>query len=67
MSGEFGSFMRTLGSVMGINPEKSLKKSLASIREAVENPKLEFALPPAGGTECGAAFRPTGCTTISAR
>jgi hypothetical protein len=65
MSGDFSSFMRTLGSMVGINPEKSLKKSLASIREAVLNPKLEFAAPPAELGQCGAAFHSAGCTVTA--
>lgn len=67
MSGEFSGLMRTLGSMMGINPEKSLKRSLAGIREAVLNPKLEFAAPPAGLAGCGPVVRPAGCVTVTAR
>jgi len=67
LSGEFGSMMRTLGSMMGINPEKSLKKTLASMRESVLNPALQFADPPSGLPECGEPYRPAGCATVSAR
>jgi hypothetical protein len=67
LSGEFGAFMRTLGSMMGINPEKSLKRSLASIREAVLNPRLQFAAPPAGQPGCGEPYRPAGCVTVTVR
>ena len=46
LSGEFGAFKRALGSMLlGINPEKSLRKSLESIREAVLDTGLEFAKP----------------------
>ena len=56
LSGEFGAFKRAIGSMlMGINPEKSLKKSLESIKEAVLKPGLEFPKPPAGMTACGEA------------
>ena len=67
LSSEFSGFTRALGSMlMGINPEKSLKKTLESMRESVSNPKLQFALPPADVAACGEAFRPAVCTTISA-
>jgi len=51
LSGEFGSLMRTLGSLAGINPEKSLKKSLESIRETL-GARSEFPAPPSGMPEC---------------
>jgi hypothetical protein len=67
LSSEFGSFTRALGSMlMGINPEKSLKKTLESMRESVLNKNLQFAAPPAGVAACGEAFRPTVCSSISA-
>ncbi|HEV2448696.1 MAG TPA: hypothetical protein VGS58_22340 [Candidatus Sulfopaludibacter sp.] len=65
LSGEFGSLMRTLGSLAGINPEKSLKKSLGSMRESVEKPGMEFALPPAGKPDCGEPVKPPACTLQS--
>jgi hypothetical protein len=65
LSGEFGSMMRTLGSMMGINPEKSLKKTLGSIRETVSNKGLQFAPPPAGLPACGEPVRGAGCALQS--
>jgi len=67
LSGEFGSLMRSLGSMMGINPEKSLKKTLNSMRETLERPNLEFAKPPSGLPDCGAEVRPSTCTMSSSR
>jgi len=67
LSGEFNSFMRTMGSLMGINPEKSLKKTLMSMRETMHKPGMEFALPPAGLPACGEPFRVVGCATVSSR
>ena len=61
LSGEFGSLMRTLGSMVGINPEKSLKKTLEEMRESVLKPGLDFTAPPAGIAECGPAFHPPAC------
>lgn len=60
-SGEFNSFMRSLGSLMGINPEKSLRKSLTEMRESVLKPG-DFALPPSGLRDCGESVRMT-CST----
>jgi hypothetical protein len=67
LAGEFNALMRTIGSWMGINPEKSLKKTLAYMRENLHKPGLEFALPPAGLPECGEPFRPSGCAAVSSR
>ena len=54
LSDEFGSMTRTLGSaLMGINPEKSLKHSLTSMRESVLKPGLEIPKLPAGLPACG--------------
>ena len=61
MSDEFGSFMRALGSMMGINPEKSLRHSLESMRESLTKPGMEFPAPPTGLADCGEPYRPTGC------
>jgi len=61
LSREFGGFTRALGSMMGISPEKSLRRTLASMRASVLKPEFRFAHPPAGMAECGAAFRPSGC------
>ncbi|HWC97658.1 MAG TPA: hypothetical protein VG456_12930 [Candidatus Sulfopaludibacter sp.] len=67
LSSEFGSFTRALGSMlMGINPEKSLKKTLEAMRESASKKDLQFAAPPAGLPACGEPFRPAVCTTISA-
>jgi hypothetical protein len=67
LSGEFGSLMRTLGSLAGINPEKSLKKSLELMRETMTKPNMEFALPPAGLPDCGAPYSTPACPTSAAR
>jgi hypothetical protein len=67
LSGEFSSFMRTLGSLAGINPEKSLRKTLELMRESQINPPREFALPPAGMPNCGEAPRSPGCPTSGSR
>jgi len=68
-SDEFGAMTRALGSMlMGINPEKSLKHSLTSMRESVSRPNLQVPALPEGLPECGAAVaRPAGCTAVSAR
>jgi hypothetical protein len=55
LSDEFGSMARALGSMMGINPEKSLKHSLASMQESVMKPGLEIPSLPVGLPECAAA------------
>ena len=65
LSGEFGALMRTLGSMAGINPEKSLKKSLASMRESLLKPGAEFAPPPAGMPACGPPVHIVGCNLLS--
>jgi hypothetical protein len=45
---------RMLGSaLMGINPEKSLKHSLTSMRESVLKPGLEIPKLPSGLPACG--------------
>jgi hypothetical protein len=54
LSDQFGAMTRALGSaLMGINPEKSLKHSLASMRESVLKPGLEIPMPPVGVSSCG--------------
>jgi hypothetical protein len=63
LSGPFGSAMRTFGSILGISPEKSLKQTLAIIRETVSNPSLEFASPPADLPECGEFSPSIGCAS----
>jgi len=67
LSGEFGALMRSLGSMVGINPEKSLKKSLGSMRESLLKPGMEFAAPPAGTPACGEPVHPVGCNLQSSR
>jgi hypothetical protein len=61
LSGQFGSVARAFGSLMGINPEKSLKRTLSSMRDSVLKPGLEFAVPAQGLPACGEPFRPAGC------
>jgi len=67
LSGEFNALLRTIGSWMGINPEKSLKKTLTYMRENMHKPGMEFALPPAGLPACGDPLRLAGCAAISSR
>jgi hypothetical protein len=62
LSGEFGSLTRALGSMVGISPEKSLKRTLASMRESALNPALQVAGPQAGIPQCGPPYRPAGCS-----
>ena len=62
VSEEFGAATRMLGSLlMGINPEKSLRHSLASMREAILKPGLEIPPLPVLAA-CGDAPRPGACT-----
>jgi hypothetical protein len=64
LSDEFGSMTRMLGSArMGINPEKSVRHSLTSMRESVLKPGVEFPPLPAGLPACGAAVPRAGCAT----
>ena len=66
LSDEFGSMARTFGSMLlGINPEKSLKHSLESMRESVRKAGLQIPGPPEGFPECPAAYRPAGCATAA--
>ena len=67
LSGEFSSLMRTLGSLAGINPEKSLRKTLAAMQETLEKPGLEFAKPPGGEADCGQPVVPPECSVASGR
>ena len=60
LSGEFGSVMRTLGSLAGVNPEKSLRRTLTSMREAAMKPR-EFPAPLEALPACGEPVRFTGC------
>jgi hypothetical protein len=62
LSDEFSSMARAFGSaLLGINPEKSLKHSLESMRESVMKPGLQIANPPDGLPECTARFQPGLC------
>ena len=62
LSDEFGSVTRLLGSaLMGINPEKSLRHSLTSMRESVLKPGLEIPKLPAGLPACGAPVPQAAC------
>ena len=64
LSDEFGSMTRMLGSaLMGINPEKSLKHSLTSMRESVLKPDLEIPKLPAGLPACGELVPRAACAT----
>jgi hypothetical protein len=65
LSGEFGGLMRSIGSMMGINPEKSLRKTLESMRESLLKPGMDFARPPSGMPGCGEPVRMAGCTAGS--
>jgi hypothetical protein len=62
LSDEFGSMARAFGSaLLGINPEKSLKHSLQSMRESILKPELQIANPAEGLPACGEPFRPGPC------
>jgi hypothetical protein len=53
LSDEFGAMTRALGSMlMGINPEKSLKHSLTSMRESVLKPGLEIPAESSSAAAC---------------
>lgn len=67
LSGEFGSLMRGLGSMMGINPEKSLKHSLESMRETMLRPGLQVPPLPSGLPPCGEPSQPGGCAAAAAK
>jgi len=65
LSDEFGSMARTFGSMLlGISPEKSLRHSLAAMRESVLKPGLEIPTLAPGLAACGEAVRPGGCAVI---
>ena len=67
LSGEFGSLLRTLGSIAGINPEKSLRKTLEQMRESLLDPRLEPERPPEGVPACGEPYRVPACPASAAR
>jgi hypothetical protein len=58
LSNEFSSVTRALGSMVGINPEKSLKKTLAEMKESLLKPGAQFPGPASGLPECGEPFHP---------
>ena len=58
LSDPFSSLMRGLGSLMGINPEKSLHHSLESMRESLQKTGAQFPGPATGGAECGEPYQP---------
>jgi hypothetical protein len=60
LSNEFGSFMRALGSIAGVSPEKSLRRSLTDMRDTVVS-KREFASPAAGLPVCPEPVRLPAC------
>ena len=65
LSDEFSSLMRGLGSLMGINPEKSLRHSLESMRESLQKTGAQFPGPATGIAECSEPYQPGhpgGCT-----
>jgi hypothetical protein len=62
LSDEFGAMTRAIGSaLMGINPEKSLKHSLTSMRESVLRPGLDIPKLPEGLSACGAPVPRAAC------
>ncbi len=65
LSGEFGSLTRALGSMVGISPENSLRKTLHSMRESLLKPGLEIAPPFEGLPDCGEAVRMPACRVES--
>ena len=68
LSENFGSVSRALGSMlMGINPEKSLRHSLAAMRQSVRKPGLDIPGLPAGLAACGEPVRPAGCAVTGTR
>jgi hypothetical protein len=68
LSDEFGSMTRMLGSaLMGINPEKSLRHSLASMRESVLKPGLDVPKLPEGLPACGVPVPRAACSVAPAK
>jgi hypothetical protein len=66
LSDEFGSMTRMLGSaLMGINPEKSLKHSLTSMRESVLKAGPDIPRLPAGLPACGEPVPRSACAGTS--
>jgi hypothetical protein len=55
LSDEFGPMTRTAGSMLlGLSPEKSLKHSLVSMRDSVQESGMQIAGPPIGLPACAA-------------
>lgn len=52
LSGRFSSAVRAVGSLLGISPEKSLRKTLDTIRKTVSDSRLQFADLPTGLPSC---------------
>jgi len=68
LSDEFGAMTRALGSaLMGINPEKSLRHSLISMRESVLKPGLEVPQLPEGLPACAEAIPQAACPSAAER
>ncbi len=68
LSGEFNSVSRAFGSMfMGISPEKSLRRTLTSMRDTLLKPGLQFSAAPAGVPECGEMYKPQSCTATTSR
>lgn len=65
LSGQFGAFLRTLGSVAGISPETSLKRSLDLIRRIAKS-AVPAAIPDAFGT-CEVVIQPPECPAGKSR
>jgi hypothetical protein len=66
LSDEFGSITRLLGSaLMGINPEKSLRHSLASMRQSVLKPGFDIPKPPTGLPPCAERVPAPQCATAT--
>jgi hypothetical protein len=68
LSDEFGAMTRALGSaLLGINPEKSLKHSLASMRESVLKPGLAVPKIAEGLPACGAPVPRAACAAAGGK
>jgi hypothetical protein len=65
LGGEVGAFTRSLGSMIGLSPEKSLRKTLTIIRDTVMRKDVQFFPPPAQAKGCGAATPRPGCAGVT--
>jgi hypothetical protein len=64
LSDEFSSMARAFGSaLLGINPEKSLRHSLQSMRESILKPGSQIANPQEALPECAESFQPGPCAS----